>query len=143
VAGAYALWRRRPPVFYATVLAVLLAEVTSMILQAAIGRDRPFVVDPRPPPLVHRPDSFSLPSGHATVAFACATVLGAAVPRLAAPLFVLAAAVAWSRVVVGVHYPLDVLAGAGLGVALGLVVVRALRWLPGGLRRSGRPPPRG
>ena len=119
----------------------MLAEVSSALLRAAIGRDRPFVAEPLPEPLVRRPDSFSLPSGHATVSFACATVLAAALPRLAVPLYVLAAAVAWSRVVVGVHYPLDVLAGAALGVVAGLVALRALRWLPAGPRRSGPPPP--
>jgi undecaprenyl-diphosphatase len=136
-----ALWRHRAAVLYTTVLAVLLGEVTSSLLKAAIGRDRPFVVEPLPEPIVRRPDTFSLPSGHATVSFACATVLSAAAPRLAVPFYVLAAAIAWSRVVAGVHYPLDVLAGAALGVALGLVALTALRWLPGALRRSGRPPP--
>jgi membrane-associated phospholipid phosphatase len=75
---------------------------------------------------VSRPHSHSFPSGHATTSFACATVLALMIPGLALPVFVLAAAVAWSRVYVGVHFPLDVLAGAVLGVAIGLSVARAL-----------------
>jgi membrane-associated phospholipid phosphatase len=56
------------------------------------------------------------------VAFACATAIALAVPRLRWAVFALAALIAFSRVYVGVHYPLDVLAGAILGVGLGLAV---------------------
>ena len=65
------------------------------------------------------PSSYSFPSGHATISFACAVVLAAAIPRLAVAFYVLAGAIAWSRVVVGVHYPLDVLGGALLGLGVG------------------------
>ncbi|MGI9111285.1 MAG: phosphatase PAP2 family protein, partial [Gaiellaceae bacterium] len=44
------------------------------------------------------------------------------VPRLRWPLFALAALIAFSRVYVGVHYPLDALAGAVLGLLTGLAV---------------------
>ncbi len=77
--------------------------------------------------LSRRPVAFPLAS------FACAATLAPFVPRGAAPvLYVLAAAIAYSRVYVGVHYPLDVLAGA----ALGLLFATALRLLPAALRRS-------
>jgi membrane-associated phospholipid phosphatase len=52
------------------------------------------------------------------------------------PAFVLAAAIAWSRVYVGVHWPLDVLGGAVLGV----LVATALLMLEEALRRSRRAP---
>ena len=79
--------------------------------------------------------TYSFPSGHATVSFACATTLALAVPRLTWPLFTLATLISFSRVYVGVHYPLDVLAGAALGVAIAI----ALRTLAAALRRSAPP----
>ena len=85
-----------------------------------------------PEPLLEAPSTFSFPSGHATVAFACATVLALAVPRLRWWLYALAALIAFSRVYVGVHYPGDVLVGALLGVA----IARALLMLAAALRRS-------
>ena len=109
--------------------------MVSGLLKAELGRDRPPLARPDPEPLVRLPATHSFPSGHATVSFACATVLALAVPRLRWPLFALAALIAFSRVYVGVHYPLDVIAGAVLGVAVGLVVRSAGRLL----RRTAAP----
>jgi membrane-associated phospholipid phosphatase len=94
-----------------------------------IDRRRPPLVYPEPKALVSVPHSGSFPSGHATMAFACATVLAWRVRRLAVPAYVLAAAIAWSRVYVGVHWPLDVLGGAVLGVlvATALLMLVAIR----------------
>ena len=78
----------------------------------------------------------SFPSGHAAMSFAGATFLALAAPRLAPALFVLAAAVAYSRVYVGVHYPLDVVAGAALGAAVG-VGFRVLGPRAGALLQAG------
>jgi membrane-associated phospholipid phosphatase len=81
---------------------------------------------PRPvleglPPLGGAPSSLSFPSAHATASFACATAMTRIAPE-AAVLFVLAAAIAACRPYLGMHYPSDVLAGAVIGTALGLVV---------------------
>lgn len=102
------------------------------VLKAAIGRERP----PRDDALVPVADSAAMPSGHASTSFAAAATLAFALPRLRVPFLVLAALVAFSRVWVGVHYPLDVVAGAALGVA----IATALRLLPARRRRS-RPRP--
>ena len=112
--------------------AIILAESVSGALKVWTDRDRPPLANPDPEPLVDLPETYSFPSGHAAVSFACATVLALAVPRLRVPLYALAALIAFSRVYVGVHYPFDVLAGAVLGVAIAI----ALRMLAAALRRS-------
>ena len=131
IAAVAALLLRRPQVFVWTLVADGLGELAADALKGAIPRARPHVHA-----LVTRPHTHSFPSGHATTSFACATVLAFLLPRLSVPLLVLAAAVAWSRVYVGVHFPLDVVAGAALGVAIGVTVIRVLPRLAAARRRS-------
>lgn len=111
---------------------------TATIVNAAV---KPLGRRPRPDRLTHEvplarrvsmPSSRSFPSGHAAAAFAFATGVGHVQPRASVALRALAAAVGYSRVHTGVHYPGDVLAGALLGTALGQLTVHALD------RRLGR-----
>jgi undecaprenyl-diphosphatase len=131
---------RRYAVFGVLLLTIVVSEPLSFGLRQAVARDRPPVRFVDPEPLIKTPNSHSFPSGHSTTAFAAATVLGAFLPRFRPALYALAALIAWSRVVVGVHYPLDVLGGAVLGTALGFVVLRALPLLGRALPRSRRAP---
>ena len=76
---------------------------------------------PRPdlpglPPLVHTMSNRSYPSAHATTSAAAAVGLSRVLPR--EPLYAVAAALALSRLYLGVHYPSDTIAGAALGVAV-------------------------
>jgi undecaprenyl-diphosphatase len=122
------VWRR-PRIFVAVLCADVAAVLLSYGMRDWIDRRRPPLVYPEPKPLVHVPDSGAFPSGHSATAFACATVLAWYDRRLAVPAFVLAAAIAWSRVYVGVHWPLDVLGGAVLGLGIGyLLVFPGRRW---------------
>lgn len=114
---------------------VLLAEGVQSALKVWVERDRPPVGNPEPAPLVELPETYSFPSGHAVVAFACATVISFAVPRFRWPLYALAALIAFSRVYVGVHFPGDVAAGAVIGVAVGLLLEAARRLLRVYVRR--------
>jgi len=116
---------RRWGMFALTVIAVALSDWSATGLKALIERPRPPLRYPEPKTLVPVPHDASFPSGHAATSFAAATMLSFAFPRLAPFLYVLAAAVAFSRVYVGVHYPLDVIAGAALGV----LIAKALRLL--------------
>lgn len=114
---------RRPPWLLARlVVTILMAESISGALKQVFDRPRPPLVDPDPAPLVEPLGSGSFPSGHATVSFACATVIALALPRLTPWVFALAALIAFSRVYVGVHYPADVVAGAILGIAVGFAI---------------------
>ena len=115
---------------------VWTADLLARAIKAGVERPRPSVTVPQADPLTGA-GGWSFPSGHAATAFAGAVSL-AYLWRRGTPLFfVLAAAIAFSRVYVGVHYPGDVLAGAALGTAVGLAWVAALR-RP---RRSAEAPP--
>ena len=67
-------------------------------------------------------DIFSFPSGHAASAFAFAYAVARDQPRLAVPIWLLAGAVAHSRVLTGVHYPSDVVLGFVLGAGTAAMV---------------------
>jgi undecaprenyl-diphosphatase len=125
------IWRRWG-VLGLTIIAVALADWSAMGLKALFDRERPPLRYAEPDPLVRTPQDGSFPSGHAATSFAAATILSFAYPRFAPFLFVLAAAVGWSRVYVGVHYPLDILGGA----VLGALVAIALRQLVRARQRS-------
>ena len=137
VGAVLALIWRRPWLLVVLLASDFIADGLSLALRQAIGRDRPPLVYPEPKPLVHVPHTGAFPSGHSSAAFACATVLAWASPRLRVPAFVLAAAIAWSRVYVGVHWPLDVLGGAVLGVLVSTILLRLGATLPR-LRRETR-----
>jgi undecaprenyl-diphosphatase len=127
------LWRRPYPF-----LLVAATSITTSLLNAlfkyAVQRDRPPTVILDPKPLMEVPTTSSFPSGHTSTSFACAYVISRLAPRLTIPVFVLAALIGFSRVYVGVHYPLDVVAGA----IFGLIVARALLMLLTALQRSRR-----
>ena len=71
------------------------------------------------------PLSTSFPSGHSASAAAFATGVAVESPALGLPLAGLAAAVAYSRIYTGVHYPGDVAAGLALGVGLGVASTKS------------------
>jgi undecaprenyl-diphosphatase len=64
-------------------------------------------------------DRYSFPSGHTLHAVSFTVLIASYYPEWTAPLAVLALLIALSRVILGLHYPTDVAAGAGLGVAIG------------------------
>lgn len=128
IAAVLALVWRRPWILVTVVAAAAGADLLSDVGKALIPRHRPFVTQLGPRTTTH-----SFPSGHAATSFACATVLSAAAPRLRVPLYALAVLIAYSRLYNGDHYPLDVLAGA----VLGLLVAKALL-RPAAIRRRLR-----
>ena len=104
------------------------ATAANVLAKGLAGRVGP-VVDRVPPQrrLSREPVTSSFPSGHAASAAAFATGVAMELPLLAVPVGALAAGVIASRVVTGVHYPSDVLAGAALGVAAAALTRRFIR----------------
>ncbi len=86
-------------------------------------RQRPCQLEPHCWSKVLPPDQFSFPSGHTMTAFSIALVVSFFYPGLEGPLYFLAASIAVSRVVLGMHFLSDVLAGAVLGSALGVASI--------------------
>jgi len=138
LALALALARRQPALFGRVLLTDVVAGTVSFTIKRVVGRPRPSVTFADLVPLVPVPSTPSFPSGHATAAFACAVVLARAAPRLTVPLLLLAALVSFSRDYVGVHYLLDSIAGATLGTAIGLALLRVLPLLEAVPRRLPR-----
>jgi undecaprenyl-diphosphatase len=113
--------RRRFPITAASAaLGILTAGVVSTVLKAAVDRSRPPDSGIGVEPLVTTPLDPSFPSGHTLTAFAAAAAVSSFHPRFRWPLFALAGLVGLSRIYLGVHFWLDVAAGAALGVAVGL-----------------------
>jgi undecaprenyl-diphosphatase len=115
-----ALGTRRPllPIGILAAAIVWGSDGLASLLKAVTGRPRPFVSIHHVHVLINRPASGSMPSAHATTAFAGALLLGWLWPRWRIGFLALATVIAFSRVYVGVHYPADVLAGAALGSAV-------------------------
>ncbi|HEX9071866.1 MAG TPA: phosphatase PAP2 family protein [Pseudolabrys sp.] len=111
--------------FLFTAIAVPGLFVT--IVKRMIGRARPMVGGSLDPylfsPFAWHPAYASLPSGHATTAFAVLVAFGTLWPRARTVLLIYALLIAVSRVIVNAHYPSDVFAGALVGIA-GAVLVR-------------------
>lgn len=115
---------------YAALVAYAGSGLLSEVVKRIADRHRPVLVlfDARVvgiPLFMH-----SFPSGHAATAFAAAFAWGAFLPRARWALYGLATLVAFSRVYLGVHFPLDVVYGALLGALIGLGSARLFRPRP-------------
>lgn len=117
-------WRRAG---YAGITAAAMSTVTVAICKQVWQRPRPLLAmfDVRIPyePLFTN----SFPSGHTMTAFAVAFACSVFVPKLRYILIPFAALTGFSRVYVGVHFPLDVLYGGLVGIFLGLAGASAVR----------------
>lgn len=113
------------------VLAVFSADFLAAGLKHLFGRIRPCHALEGARVLVGCGGSFSFPSGHATNITAAMVFLTLRYRRYAAIFLTIAFIISYSRVYVGVHYPLDVAGGALLGTAVAVVFYEAERFAVG------------
>ncbi len=110
------------------IIAIAVPTIISYFGRPVIGRPRPFLVLDFEPLLTHT-GYVSFPSNHATAAFAVAMAVFAYNRKAGIVLMVPALLTALSRVYVGVHYPLDIIAGGLLGIILAWAIIRCPRLL--------------
>ena len=141
LAAATSFDRRRHTLRHAAIEAAwagLLAITVATIMSAIIGRARPFQLSSDVLLFIPSPASlFAFPSAHTSVVFAIASALMYGDKRLGIVALMMASLVAMGRVVVGVHYPSDVVAGIVVGVGSFLFV----RHMHGVLRRRAKVTP--
>lgn len=107
------------------VVAVIAGDYLVGVFKHLFGRVRPCHVLAGARVLVGCTSSFSFPSGHASNVFTAMVFLSIRYRRLTPYLLSFAFAVAYSRVYVGVHYPLDIIGGAALGTAVAVAFAEA------------------
>ncbi len=126
----YRDWRRALLSTVFLFIAVGIADLVGNQVKHLVGRIRPCRELSDVNLLKGCGKAYSMPSNHAANAFAAmSTLFFIWKGRLAAGLWIIAAAVAFSRVYVGVHYPSDTLAGSLMGTVVGYGAARYFRYL--------------
>ena len=121
----------------------LTDQFSSALLKNWVGRIRPCraLTDVRM--LTDCNTSYSFPSSHAVNIFAAAFFLAQPFKKFSPLIFAIAAAVGYSRVYIGIHYPLDVIGGAGIGLLIAWPMRRLKDWVVERWALDPRPRERG
>lgn len=121
------LWLFEPQqgaLFFGAGLTAYVCEVSLYLaLKNLIKRDRPAITIKTYKPWITPSDKFSFPSGHTAAAFLFACLVALFYPGFAVLCYMWASAIGVSRVLLGVHYPSDIAAGALLGTTCALLGV--------------------
>jgi undecaprenyl-diphosphatase len=104
--------------------AALIGTAIFISLKHVSGRKRPCEIEPHCWATLLPPDQFSFPSGHTITAFSVGMALAAFYPFLLPVLLFCAISIGASRVLLGMHFLSDVLAGAAIGTVLGLTAAQ-------------------
>jgi len=113
----------------AAMIAVGLGIALFLTLKRAFHRKRPCAWEPHCWATLLPPDQFSFPSGHTITAFAMTVSLGVYYPAMLPGLFFCAVSIALSRILLGMHFLSDVVAGGAIGAMLGYTAAIAFRLL--------------
>lgn len=103
-------------------IAFFIERFIYSVLKKNLKRRRPPAAIPGFRSLITPSDEFSFPSGHTSGAFLFVTLCVLWFGAVALPLYLWATMVGLSRVLLGVHFPGDILAGATIGTAVGYTV---------------------
>ena len=99
-------------------------QLTSTFLKPLTGRARPCFELENVRLIIDQVRSLSFPSSHAANISVTAVIFSHFFPKAKIYLIILAVSVSFSRIYVGVHYPSDVIAGAGIGVIAGILIIK-------------------
>jgi undecaprenyl-diphosphatase len=108
------------------VISAAIGWIVFFLVKRVTGRERPCVKEAHCWSTLLPPDRFSFPSGHTIMAFAVAVPIGLSYPDLLIGLIFCAMSIGASRVVLGLHYFSDVLAGIVIGCVIGLICFRSI-----------------
>jgi undecaprenyl-diphosphatase len=105
--------------FFAGALSALVAILIFQRVKPLSRRRRPCEIEPHCWAVISPPDRFSFPSGHAMTSFAIAVAVGTFYPQCQPCLLAVAALIAVSRIIVGMHFLTDIVVGALMGALIG------------------------
>ena len=112
--------------FIALATAFCIERPVYYLLKKGLKRNRPADALPNFDSFITPSDQFSFPSGHTSGAFLSATVVATLIPVLFWPVYLWACLVGASRILLGVHFPTDTLAGALIGTTVATLILELL-----------------
>lgn len=130
LAAVFLFFKRTRKIGLSMGIALILGLIVgNLTLKPLIARTRPYDFDPSILLRIPPEHDYSFPSGHTLASFEGAVVIFIYNRKFGSTALILAALIAFSRLYLMVHYPLDVITGAILGSMFALIAVRLTNWI--------------